>query len=199
MRDKQMAVNLDKAKMQQALGITPIPLTLGTRMGKYAQVFYEGGYIWVRAGATLDVWASAILIGADINFGFGTYQWKGLVNPEANKGMIPFGFERYHGIAGEGLIDMRVDDTTYYARTNWQGNSTYTVLGGQDWSIEKTFKIVWSNTKVEFYVDGALVATHTTNIPQVPMSPFMESWTHADNPPVNDALCRGFKDFQKMA
>jgi beta-glucanase (GH16 family) len=40
------------------------------------------------------------------------------------------------------------------------------------------FGIVWSSTAVNYYLDGVLVATNTTNVPQASMGFFSEACTY---------------------
>jgi hypothetical protein len=64
---------------------------------------------------------------------------------------------------------------TYSARSNDGVATESTSLAGQDWTTEREFKIDWTATYVRFYVDGALVAEHTTRIPNVPMFVYVET------------------------
>ena len=38
------------------------------------------------------------------------------------------------------------------------------------------YKYVWSAAKIEFYVDGALVSTHTEHIPSAPAAVMVNLW-----------------------
>jgi hypothetical protein len=63
------------------------------------------------------------------------------------------------------LIDRTVNSTNIIARTSNAGADTDTDTGiafNSDWS---TFRIKYDATDIKFYIDGALVATHNTNIP----------------------------------
>lgn len=49
---------------------------------------------------------------------------------------------------------------------NKDGTATQVFPAGQDWTTERTFKILWASaSSCKFYVDGTEVASITTNIP----------------------------------
>jgi len=81
--------------------------------------------------------------------------------------------ERAKAIPSE-LLALRTTGATYETISTRGGVSTVQTLTGQDWSVRREFQIrSWANqTQTEFYVDGAVVSTHTTNIPAQPFEPF---------------------------
>jgi hypothetical protein len=61
-------------------------------------------------------------------------------------------------------------------RTVSNGAVTETVVNiGQDVSSYNLYQIVASAAKVDFYINGRKVATHTTTIPTVPLNPYFSS------------------------
>jgi len=46
-----------------------------------------------------------------------------------------------------------------------------------------TYKIIASETKVEFYFNGILIATHTTNIPTKALNMYFDASTFMGNVP----------------
>lgn len=72
-------------------------------------------------------------------------------------------FANYQG------IDCK-DGTVHYCRSRNAGVETLTSIDPQDWLVEHEFKIVHykDQSAVQFWIDGALVATHTTNISPQP-------------------------------
>ena len=52
-----------------------------------------------------------------------------------------------------------------------------------------TFTIIATNKKVEFYVNGTLIATHTTNIPTAALNMYLDASTWSGNVPqcIDDA------------
>ena len=70
-------------------------------------------------------------------------------------------------------------------QTYWNGSGTTVTLSGQDWTTEREFKIVWDSSKVDFYVGGVLVSSHTTDVPQDPMTRFIEINNSESNAPAN--------------
>lgn len=183
--------------------INVLPFTQRFRhMGTRATAFglcgftdpYYFGRISPSAGANMYV--SMWTIGE--KFGFGTYQWKHLlVNIGANRSQL-VGFEWRHGWANLGLISAECVYGTYQLRTCTGGNSTTIPLTAQDWTVEKIMKIVWDSTFVQLYIDGGLVGTSNTNIPQTTMDAFLEPYTGAEAPAVEFAV-ETWKEFQKLA
>jgi len=72
-------------------------------------------------------------------------------------------FANYQG------LDTR-QGTGYYARSINAAASTVTDLGVQDWTVETKLRVVhyYDRSKVEFYKNGALLVTHSTNISAQP-------------------------------
>jgi len=101
---------------------------------------------------------------------FGIWRWRAKTyNPQTNTN-IYMGF--YSGV-GTGWIDFRQVGTAERVTCSVDGvTSLSTTLTGtlaQVWTTEKEFKIDWESNRLRFYVDGALIATHTTRIPVVAM------------------------------
>jgi len=82
-------------------------------------------------------------------------------------------FERAKGIPSD-MCALRHDGTNYVARTGAGGTYTDTILTGQDWSVETEMAIYhwYDASKAEFYINGALVHTETTNITTQPFEIF---------------------------
>lgn len=66
-------------------------------------------------------------------------------------------------------LDTRMG-TGYFARSINAAASTVTDLGAKNWTVETKLKVVheYDRTHVFFYENGALIATHTTNISAQP-------------------------------
>ncbi|MDH5782057.1 MAG: family 16 glycosylhydrolase [Candidatus Bathyarchaeota archaeon] len=189
-----MSINIDKQKLRDALPLW----TLATRTSQYTLSYYADGYYTTRVSsvAPTNIYGSLWTIGAV--FDFGTYQCKAYIkNPGANRGIHVFGFEYHHGWAGEGLIWFQNVGGTYTVANKVNETTTQTDLPGEDWTTEKTFKIEWASASIKFYVDGALKATHTTNIPQNPMSLYIESYTGGTAPGVEFGIW-SLKEFQEL-
>jgi beta-glucanase (GH16 family) len=56
-----------------------------------------------------------------------------------------------------------------------KSQSTTTPVAAADSSFHE-YKYVWSATKIEFYVDGTLVSTHTEHIPTAPAAVLINLW-----------------------
>ena len=56
-----------------------------------------------------------------------------------------------------------------------QSQSTSTPVSGADGGFHE-YKFVWNPGKIEFYVDGSLVSTHTEHIPSAPAAVMVNLW-----------------------
>ena len=56
-----------------------------------------------------------------------------------------------------------------------KSQSTTTPVPGADSNFHQ-YKYVWSAGKIEFYVDGALVSTHTEHVPSAPAAVMVNLW-----------------------
>ncbi len=73
----------------------------------------------------------------------------------------------------EGQLPSTLEMTNYSGVSNSQTSST--AVPGADGSFHE-YKFVWSAAKIEFYVDGALVSTHTQHIPSAPAAALINLW-----------------------
>jgi len=129
-------------------------------------------------------------------FSYGTYQWVAKIeNPGTGRDLY-VGFAEEAPSQYKDSIFLYNRDGGYRAETFKAGTSTLTTLT-EDWTVDRTFKVVWSSTKVEFYRDGVLIATHTTNIPTVKCIAFMEAF-NGPTPPATHGYSYG-KDWVKLA
>jgi len=80
-----------------------------------------------------------------------------------------FFLEPAKGVYGD-YQGIRHDDTYHCVESRSGGVETQTNLTGQDWTVETEFAIAhwYDQTETRFYINGALVATHTTNISAQP-------------------------------
>lgn len=145
-------------------------------MQPHALVYFEDPYFVcrVRAGGPDEQWCSVLTL--ENTFGFGSYKWRAkATNPGPFKQHWLGGFERHHGFPTEGLIGFWVVNGICKAITHWEDASEDTTLSGQDWTEERTFKVSWTPSKVEYFVNDGVVAGHSANVPQGPMSFFFEA------------------------
>jgi len=158
---------------------TPLdPFSLpAVRMDRFSMAYWDGTYWVCRNWDKLGSVSSVLWVNK--TYGYGTYQWKGKITMPSNAGFIFMGFEKSHGFAADGLIAFVVySGPSYRTQTVLGVNIEENILAGQDWTVERTFRIEWSATQVVFKVDGATVATHTTVIPPENIPFFIESGTH---------------------
>ena len=176
--------------------------TCARRMQEDAFVYTDGDYVVCRGKVLVAApplghqhcsWAT------HEQFGYGAYEWKGKILGCDHGEEYPGGFENHHGFPLEGLITFLYLDGVYKSWTSWAGSQTFTTLAGEDWTTEKTFKIVWDSTHVYFYVNNVLKATHTTNIPQDTMGFFFEACPYRGSATIEAAAYYRINSFEKLA
>jgi hypothetical protein len=134
----------------------------------------------------------ATSVGAEIRskklFGYGTYVW---VERAASTSPTPDGA----GAAASGSVtdvfnfindsESEIDfeyqgqspgtlEMTNYSTVS-KSQSTSTPVNGADGSFHE-YKYIWSAAKIDFYVDGTLVSTHTEHIPSAPAAVMVNLW-----------------------
>lgn len=134
----------------------------------------------------------ATSVGAEIRskklFGYGTYVW---VERAASTSATPEGA----GAAASGSVtdvfnfindsESEIDfeyqgqspgtlEMTNYSAVS-KSQSTSTPVNAADGSFHE-YKYIWSAAKIEFYVDGTLVSTHTEHIPSAPAAVMVNLW-----------------------
>lgn len=122
-------------------------------------------------------------------FGFGTYEWVMRTSStsatpygegSAVSGQISSGFTFIDASTTE--IDFEIEgqnpDTVWM--TNWLGTAlkqySDTPLQTPPAAGFHRYKLVWSPSEIDYYVDGVLVSTHTEDIPQVPAYVMINHW-----------------------
>lgn len=122
-------------------------------------------------------------------FGFGTYEWVMRTSStsatpygegSAVSGQISSGFTFIDASTTE--IDFEIEgqnpDTVWM--TNWLGTAlkqySDTSLQAPPAGSFHRYKLVWSPSEIDYFVDGVLVSTHTENIPQVPAYVMINHW-----------------------
>lgn len=161
-------------------------LPLAYRMDEQALVYYKPPYFVVRAHANMnDSNHFGSFTSAGVAFGYGVYEWKAKIkNPVPRTVIYPGGFEKTHGWGDGGSILIQVDEGTYkFITFDDDGKRDMTILSGEDWTTEKTFRVVWSATQVDLYIDGRLKASHSRRVPTEPMQFFAEVGTYINPAP----------------
>jgi beta-glucanase (GH16 family) len=136
--------------------------------------------------------ALATSVGAEIRskqlFGYGTYVW---VARAASTSATPRGpgsavsgsvtdvFNFINDSESEIDFEYQGQSPATLEMTNFatvsKSQSTTTPVAGADGSFHE-YKYVWSAAKIEFYVDGTLVSTHTEHIPSAPAAVLINLW-----------------------
>jgi beta-glucanase (GH16 family) len=136
--------------------------TLATSTGaeiRSKQLFGYGAYVWVaRAASTSDTPHGA---GSAVS-GTVTDVFNFINDSETE---IDFEYQ--------GQSPSTLEMTNYSTVSHSQ--STSTPVAGADSSFHE-YKFVWSAGKIEFYVDGTLVSTHTEHIPSAPAAVLINLW-----------------------
>jgi endo-1,3-1,4-beta-glycanase ExoK len=136
--------------------------------------------------------ALATSAGAEIRsrqlFGYGTFVWMAraastAATPNGEGSPVPgtvtdvFNFinnsETEIDFEYEGQFPGKLEMTNYSSVANNQSTST-DVPGAENGFHE--YKFVWTRAKIEFYVDGKLVSTHTEHIPSAPAAALINLW-----------------------
>ncbi len=123
------------------------------------QLFGYGTYIWVaRAASTADAPQAegAPVSGAVTDFFT-------LINNSETE--IDFEYEGQY----PGKLEM-----TSYSTVDKKQSTSAAVAGAENGFHE--YKFVWRRESIEFYVDGALVSTHTEHIPSKPAAVLINLW-----------------------
>lgn len=136
--------------------------------------------------------ALATSIGAEIRskprFGYGTYVW---VARAASTSATPHGagsavsgtvtdvFNFINNSESEIDFEYQGQSPSTLEMTNYStvshSQSTSTPIPGADHNFHE-YKFVWSAGKIEFFVDGAQVSTHTEHIPSAPAAVMVNLW-----------------------
>ena len=179
-----------------------IPLPWFARTDDQALVYYESPYYVLRIKSdtphVVSIWSHGY------SFGYGTYQWKAKVeNPNSKTNIYVGLLERRHGWPFEGAIFVEASAGDYKFTTSEEGLTTpseTTILEGQDWTTEKTFKVEWAETYVKLYVNDSLEATHSGVVPAETMGNlFFEIANWGTTPPDETFLYIKEQSFEQLA
>ena len=136
--------------------------TLATSVGaeiRSKQPFGYGTYVWVARAASTSATPNGA--GSAVS-GTVTDVFNYIDNSQTE---IDFEYE--------GQSPSTLEMTNYSTVSNSQ--STSTTVPGADSSFHE-YKFIWSAAKIEFYVDGTLVSTHTQHIPSAPAAALINLW-----------------------
>lgn len=139
--------------------------------GSISAVIFKNGYLTIAMRDDATETGEVMIMGT---IGYGTYQWKGKAEGAESGMWIFLGFAEEFPIQWKDSIFLWWNGSSWIFQTNKAGSQTNTTISGIDFTVEHTFKVVWSSTDVYLYIDEAEVAHHTTNIPTVRMVPFLE-------------------------
>jgi len=118
---------------------------------------------------------------------YGTYEWKGYVTEEVGNWSIYLGFAEAFPAGWRDAIFLWYDgeNEKWLFDVIKEGSTSSHEITGTDFTNEHIFKVVWTQSNVTLYIDSNLEKTHTTNIPIIRMTAFVETLpdetTHATN------------------
>lgn len=152
---------------------------------------------------TNGVISNGALIYTQDTYGYGTYEWRMRMSSTAESpegsgspvsGSVSAGFVYVNNseteidfeFSGHVVSDPLLDDDTLYM-VNWNNitpgdgptdaESTYTAVPIDGLTSQfKTYRFVWEEGSISFYVDEELQAFHTTNVPSAPAHFMINHW-----------------------
>jgi endo-1,3-1,4-beta-glycanase ExoK len=131
-------------------------------------------------------------VGAEIRskqlFGYGTYIWVARAASTSDtphgagsavSGMVTDFFNFINNSESEIDFEYQGQSPSTLEMTNFstvsKSQSTSTPVPGADNGFHE-YRYVWAPAKIEFYVDGRLVSTHTEHIPSAPAAAMINLW-----------------------
>lgn len=131
------------------------------------QTYWLGGAIpKINVGSVVEI--DVIVIDTENTYSNGDI---GLVDTDASNNRI--------------IYHTDLSGTGEHVQNSSAGTVTKTTVSTRDWTVEHTMKIDWQSGQVDFYEDGTLLASHTTNVPSVPLTPKIQSTTHNTTAPAS--------------
>lgn len=133
-----------------------VSISTGTTasVNQHANIWQNGGHIsWDAVGEKRVIWRVVTLVLPDAT----ATGWIYIGAHRGNNTVTP----------AEAVMFRVVDNGNLFCVTRRNGTETTTDLGYRPSTGAKTYEVRCNSggTEVTFYIDGALVATHTTNIP----------------------------------
>jgi hypothetical protein len=174
-----MSIKIDKGKLCTALGISTLPKVLTRYSGDAGFVFAEALDGVLHVAVLVHTTATALTVVE----AFFTKRYSPPTTMQctakssakiANLYQYLFGLEDAPGFRNGTAFRNNTADNTITLMNAANGTTTSTSTTAYDPTVKHTYKIEWTSTQINYYIDGTLVATATTNIPTVPMQPFVE-------------------------
>jgi endo-1,3-1,4-beta-glycanase ExoK len=121
-------------------------------------------------------------------YGYGTYEWVMRASSTSStptgagnvvSGQISSGFSFVNNSQTEIDFEIEGQRPSTIWMTNWQTTSkkqySSVILAAPDAAFHR-YKFVWAPGRIDFYLDNALVSTHTSNVPSAPAYIMMNHW-----------------------
>jgi hypothetical protein len=165
--------------------LSPEDIDALIRMQEESTVYYDSPYFVIRAKAQpVDGKTQHATLFSLQELDFGTFEGKAKIIGSSKGEETPFGFINHYGFPLEGIACfVRYHDGSQIKHkcwSAWDGLEEETILADQDWTVERTFKIAWASSLLQFLIDDVLKATHSTRIPQNPMNFFAEACAYPE-------------------
>jgi len=121
-------------------------------------------------------------------YGYGTYEWIMRVGSTSStltgsgqfvSGGVSAGFSFYNKSQTEVDFEVEGQHPNTIWMTNWTSTSSKQTsnafLSAPEAGLH-SYKFVWKAGQIDFYLDGVLVSTHTSNVPSAPAYVMMNHW-----------------------
>jgi len=171
-----MPINIDKKKFRKILlfedgAYSMLPVSLPSYQPTLFDWSYDGEWIklWTKVGGYYPAIRTVVAYQGGRE-GFGFLDVACAMKAPNDKGIYFFFYEPQKADFANYQGMDTADGTTYVCRSKSGAVETKTTLTGQNWTVERRFRIIHQKdrSKCEFYIENALMVTHTTNISDQP-------------------------------
>lgn len=143
--------------LTEVFGITKC---IATNTNAYVENNYligsQAGYLAMNNAKDIKIQVAVLFNNATGEEGFGLTGLKNYL----------YDYDYVHSGDGQAFIGFVANNSTLYAKTANSTTETKTEIAGASFSGWHIYTIEWNvGVNVKFYIDGVLVATHTTNLP----------------------------------
>jgi endo-1,3-1,4-beta-glycanase ExoK len=183
---------LDPSKWVASNGFAPGSIS-GVNYGSFvpSNVDMSKGMLCLKLQQTQG--GSGVLsVGGEIQslttFGYGTYEWVMRSSSTSStptgtgkvvSGQISAGFSFVNNSKTEIDVEIEGQNPNTVWMTNWisttQKQYSSMLLASPDANFHH-YKFVWVPGKIDYYIDGVLVSTHTSNVPSTPAYIMINHW-----------------------
>jgi endo-1,3-1,4-beta-glycanase ExoK len=183
---------LDPSKWLASNGFAPGSIS-GVNYGSFvpSNVDMSKGMLCLKLQQTQGA-SGTLSVGAEIQslttYGYGTYEWVMRTSSTAStptgtgnavSGQISAGFSFVNNSETEIDFEIEGQNPNTLWMTNWisttQKQYSSVFLASPDANFHH-YKFIWVPGQIDYYIDGALVSTHTSNVPSTPAYILINHW-----------------------